>query len=660
MSEAASLAGGRFLPFNALRRTCFDVIAAVEQGPGLVVLAGPIGAGKTTALQHVAKASVSSGRALLRTAGQPRPDDVKLDLVDNLDEAGLALLLADPLRTGRQVAAARPDLVSVIQQAVPQARFVHVRPLEASDVRLLLEARRTQAKLPQHAFTLRSQAALERLCGGNPARLELLAAHAMANAQADKSGRISASHVEKAAEMLSSTRPALFQGAALETQTSPKLSCKVAIFHPLVSVASNVEQTVELTSFSVSQSAGANSEKANPFSAVKTPEAAPHAAAHALEHVEARSCAEPVSVSGPAAAAPGGNAFTHLPTAQTSEVALRPVIADDLDVVTMALLHPVSPIKPVPTELSESTGKQTVDASLRAWDLLNRPLTPAERTRLQRREWRRRSARIAACILPVAAVASYCVLHTPVADVQGLIAAGRTWLDRVATSTDKPSRPPVAQFAGLNQPSSTTGPMQELSRPALAAPPTSFAAAAPVSGSPALASPDPTRADAPQPANDDTAKVVSTEPAAIAPLALPPALSPTLATPDRSHLPEPAKAEASKTEVTVSVPVPEPVRPAPSPAGIDPSPVPPVSPTPTPPAIALAPGGEPTTQTAQQVGDPAKAARLLKIGQVLLSIGQIEDGREMVQAAARLGSQQAQAVLAGLAPRPARRSADAG
>ena len=180
----------------ALRATCGDLVTALASGAKRVALVGPAGSGKTYALDVFSRAA--SNRAQVRTARQARRADTLLDLVDGADEAGLGAVAAEPAWDGKQIIAVRPDALPVLRSLVPGIEAVAMRPIAVRDVRTMMEARRKHLQLPIGVFTLKALASLERLCDGNPGKLDLLAGRALRVARAANAGRITASHVELA------------------------------------------------------------------------------------------------------------------------------------------------------------------------------------------------------------------------------------------------------------------------------------------------------------------------------------------------------------------------------------------------------------------------------------------------------------------------------
>jgi len=183
------------------RRTRADLAAAVAVGPGIVALVGPEGSGKTYTLIAFAL-SAPGGTAKLRTAGDLREPGVSVDLVDGMDEKTSLSVSAGPDFDGTQVVAMRAERLLAFLVDHPDARVVQVHPMASADIRAMIEVRRSQLGLGPGAFTLKALSTLDRLCDGNPRKLDRLFGTAERAAKADRSPRISGAHVEWAERSL--------------------------------------------------------------------------------------------------------------------------------------------------------------------------------------------------------------------------------------------------------------------------------------------------------------------------------------------------------------------------------------------------------------------------------------------------------------------------
>ena len=187
------------IDLHASQSTFLELAAAMAAGAGLVALVGREGSGKTYMLEALTRAPQPADRVSVRTADQPVAKGASLDLVDAVDDAALRLLAAEPAFTGRRVVAIRPDTLDRLLAFDPAARVVQMRPIGWRDVRALLEERRKLFRLPPDQFTLKALSLLEKLCDGNPGRLDFLACHAILAAQAEKSRRVTTIQVVGAA-----------------------------------------------------------------------------------------------------------------------------------------------------------------------------------------------------------------------------------------------------------------------------------------------------------------------------------------------------------------------------------------------------------------------------------------------------------------------------
>ena len=201
------------ISLRALRATCGDLLNAFASGSKRIALVGPPGSGKTYALDVFSRAVPSSDRAKIRTASQPRADSTVLDLVDAVDDAGLRAIASQSSPSKqiiKQIIAIRPQTVPLLKTLMPDVTVVAMRPIGVRDVRTMMEERRKHLRLASGVLTFKALASLERLCEGNPGKLDALAGRSIRIARAASAGRVTAQHVDVAAAELT----AEFQAAA--------------------------------------------------------------------------------------------------------------------------------------------------------------------------------------------------------------------------------------------------------------------------------------------------------------------------------------------------------------------------------------------------------------------------------------------------------------
>lgn len=194
-------------------------MAAVSAGPGIVALVGPEGSGKTSILQSYSDRALP-GTTELRAPGVARHTDISVDLIDGGDDE-ISENHIDLDFTGIQVVAMRNERLARFRVAHPEARIVHVCPMDSSDIRVMVNGRRKQHSLKADAFTLKSMATLDKLCAGNPRRLNLLFDIAERAAVADHSPKILGTHVEYAGHCLAGDRAAASAGVIANAVAAP-------------------------------------------------------------------------------------------------------------------------------------------------------------------------------------------------------------------------------------------------------------------------------------------------------------------------------------------------------------------------------------------------------------------------------------------------------
>ena len=179
--------------FPSWQATCNAFGAAMAAGPGLVLLVGDPGSGKTfTLLAYAGGASVPVG---LRSIDDPLPPGMEVDLVDNVHARAAARLM--PFR-GTRALAVEPKLAERLMQAFPRARTVTVQPMLSHDVHIMVEVRLRQLGLPVGHCTSRTLARMDELCCGNPRQLDALLFRSLRLAEAAAVARVSPGHVEQA------------------------------------------------------------------------------------------------------------------------------------------------------------------------------------------------------------------------------------------------------------------------------------------------------------------------------------------------------------------------------------------------------------------------------------------------------------------------------
>lgn len=214
------IAGSVTLPparFGAWGQTCSELAVAVAAGPGVVALVGPEGSGKTYTLMDLAHA-MPGRRAKLRIARDPMVSGVQVDLIDDVGAEQWALLDAEPAYSGVRVQAMRPNMLASVLGRYPDAKVVRMHPMRGEDVRMMVETRRQQIGLHGDAFTPEALSCLDRLADGSPRRLDRLIGRAERAARAGGSRAISGEHVEQAGRDMAAVDPpatALFEDSSL-------------------------------------------------------------------------------------------------------------------------------------------------------------------------------------------------------------------------------------------------------------------------------------------------------------------------------------------------------------------------------------------------------------------------------------------------------------
>ncbi len=183
--------------FGSWARICAAFAAAIKAGPGIIALVGPEGSGKTYTLTAFALALDGQGTKL-RVPGQPLEPGVWIDLVDGVDAEAWELLCAEPKFSGIQAVAIYPELLAPLLLTHPGARIVRIGSMSAPDIRTMLETRRSQLRLPPDAFTFKALSNLERLCEGNPRKLDRLFGCVERAARAANSNKILGEYVVQA------------------------------------------------------------------------------------------------------------------------------------------------------------------------------------------------------------------------------------------------------------------------------------------------------------------------------------------------------------------------------------------------------------------------------------------------------------------------------
>ena len=103
----------RPVKFPSWATTCAHLVAAIAAAPGLILLVGPEGSGKTYTLVAVAT-GVTRQETVIRYPDEPVRPGVKVDLVDDVDAEAIEGLLEPPAGVVR-VLAIRPGLAPVIR-----------------------------------------------------------------------------------------------------------------------------------------------------------------------------------------------------------------------------------------------------------------------------------------------------------------------------------------------------------------------------------------------------------------------------------------------------------------------------------------------------------------------------------------------------------------
>ena len=180
--------------FTSWQMTCNAFGAAVAAGPGLVLLVGGPGSGKTFTL--LAYAGGTTKKVGLRSLDDPMEPDTEIDLVDNVHAGSLARLTPFD---GTRALAVEPALAEHLLHVFPEARIVAMRPMQPRDVHMMVEVRRPQLGLPVGYFTSKALACLDELCTGNPRRLDDLLFRSLRLAASAAAARVSPAFVERAA-----------------------------------------------------------------------------------------------------------------------------------------------------------------------------------------------------------------------------------------------------------------------------------------------------------------------------------------------------------------------------------------------------------------------------------------------------------------------------
>ena len=152
----------RPIQFPSWVATCGHLVVAIANGPGLILLVGAEGCGKTYTLVAVATGTPRRETAI-RNPGEAIRPGIAVDMVDDVEADAIDGLLEPPLGLVR-VLAVHPDLVPAVRTRRPDARVVPVQPMSRRDVRAFVEVRRSELPAPVDGFVLRALAKLPE-CG---------------------------------------------------------------------------------------------------------------------------------------------------------------------------------------------------------------------------------------------------------------------------------------------------------------------------------------------------------------------------------------------------------------------------------------------------------------------------------------------------------------
>ncbi len=188
-----------------------DLLVAALVNPGVILLLGPPGTGKSLLLQDLAQSRRATGSEVLYQARGDLPVEVTeqravgrrrfvlIDEADRMDGPALdrlrdlgrcTLVLAGLAGPKRGEAAAFPD-----------AAIVQLSPVPADEVCSFIAARLAQGGWPEDLFTDQAVARLAALSAGVPRSLNILVSSALYLAGNEASGFVEASHVEQAASL---------------------------------------------------------------------------------------------------------------------------------------------------------------------------------------------------------------------------------------------------------------------------------------------------------------------------------------------------------------------------------------------------------------------------------------------------------------------------
>ncbi len=158
--------------FKAWSVTCAHLSAAIADGPGLVLLVGPEGSGKSYTFAALATGVKNRAINIRRPDEEPRPETA-VDMVDPIGAGPLDTLVTPAFMVVR-VLAVRPEQLEAVLDRCPNARVVPMRPMTQRDVRMFVDARRSQMRRSADARTLRAIAALTSFGLTNPGVLDHL------------------------------------------------------------------------------------------------------------------------------------------------------------------------------------------------------------------------------------------------------------------------------------------------------------------------------------------------------------------------------------------------------------------------------------------------------------------------------------------------------
>jgi len=490
-----------------------------------------------------------------------------------------------------RVQAMRPNMLASVLGRYPDARVVRMHPMTGEDVCMMVETRRQQIGLHGDAFTFEALSCLDMLANGSPRRLDRLLGRAERAARAGGSRGISAEQVQQAGRDMAAVDPpasALFGDSSL--------------------VARSTDPTIVIDGATL-RSRGFGGVKAlgPPVSPPQAPEAPVPAPARSL-HIGAAAgvpgvCSAALDLPAAGIAVGGARTPEAVLPASISEVSapagrhsIATMLSAKADAGAGAAAPPGRPAvveNPVPAEPQPSYSS-----------LLFMPFPPEELVRLDKRIARKRHwamAAIATGGLGVAALALIMPSSTLVS-ARHLAGASAAAVERYASA-----------MAGLHRLDQASG---------------ETAQEKPQSGGARLAS--------------------GAQPSAVGPDAAPAALTGPVEAPAQPAAasalaqgvdgPEPPRLEeGTDSRTTASDGLP----------GVIPGVRPLEAMLPREDAIASAPAA---LDAPRRVGGPAEAARILALARTMVSIGELDDARQLFEVSSDMGSVEAAAAVAALWP----------